>query len=80
MKTLLTISVIFVIGGTLGWILEFFYRRLAHGKWINPGFLTVPACHSTVADFCCCTVFAGLITALFRVVPHRLLCNCWCRQ
>ena len=38
MKTLLTISVIFVIGGTLGWILEFFYRRLAHGKWINPGF------------------------------------------
>ena len=42
MKTLLTISVIFVIGGTLGWILEFFYRRLAHGKWINPGFLPGP--------------------------------------
>ncbi len=42
MKTLVTISVLFVIGGSAGWLLELFYRRLAHGKWINPGFLTGP--------------------------------------
>ena len=42
MKILLSLSVIFVVGGTLGWLLEFFYRRYAHGKWINPGFLCGP--------------------------------------
>ncbi|MBQ3298410.1 MAG: putative ABC transporter permease [Bacilli bacterium] len=33
---------IFYMGCTLGWFLELFYRRLAHGKWINPGFLIGP--------------------------------------
>lgn len=33
---------IFYMGCTLGWLLELFYRRLAHGKWINPGFLIGP--------------------------------------
>lgn len=42
MELLLKIISIFVIGGTVGWIMEFFYRRYAHGKWVNPGFLTGP--------------------------------------
>ena len=42
MKILTTLSALFMIGGSIGWILELFYRRMAHGKWINPGFLTGP--------------------------------------
>ena len=42
MNLFLQFVFIFYIGCTLGWILELFYRRLAHGKWINPGFLIGP--------------------------------------
>ncbi|UKI58988.1 MAG: putative ABC transporter permease [Clostridium sp.] len=30
------------MGCTFGWVLELFYRRLAHGYWVNPGFLVGP--------------------------------------
>jgi len=33
---------IFFIGSTLGWVLELFFRRIVHGKWVNPGFLIGP--------------------------------------
>lgn len=42
MSEALKLSFIFLIGCILGWILELFYRRFAHKKWINPGFLTGP--------------------------------------
>lgn len=30
------------MGCSIGWLLELFYRRIKHGKWINPGFLIGP--------------------------------------
>ena len=37
------IVVVFVIGSLLGWIIEFFYRRIvSQKKWGNPGFLKGP--------------------------------------
>ena len=30
------------VGSMLGWILELFFRRIVHGKWVNPGFLIGP--------------------------------------
>ena len=30
------------IGSLLGWVLELFFRRIVHGKWVNPGFLIGP--------------------------------------
>ena len=42
MEKILRLLAVFVMGGLAGWICELFYRRLAHGKWINPGFLTGP--------------------------------------
>ena len=30
------------VGSMLGWILELFFRRIVHGKWINPGLLIGP--------------------------------------
>ena len=33
---------IFFIGSMVGWVLELFYRRWYHKKWINPGFLVGP--------------------------------------
>ena len=42
MKILTTISALFIIGGSAGWLIELIFRRMAHGKWINPGFLCGP--------------------------------------
>lgn len=42
MNLFLEFVFIFYGGCTLGWILELIYRRLAHGKWVNPGFLIGP--------------------------------------
>lgn len=42
MMIFLDIVFLFFIGCTFGWILELFYRRLAHGYWVNPGFLVGP--------------------------------------
>ncbi len=42
MEAFSAISMIFIIGGSLGYVLELFYRRARHGKWINPGFLSGP--------------------------------------
>lgn len=42
MENFAAISMIFIIGGALGYVLELFYRRIRHGRWINPGFLAGP--------------------------------------
>lgn len=42
MSIFLILVFIFFIGSTFGWILELFWRRLYHGKWVNPGFLVGP--------------------------------------
>ena len=42
MNIFLTLAFLFYIGCTLGWVLELFFRRIVHKKWINPGFLTGP--------------------------------------
>lgn len=42
MESFAAISMIFIIGGALGYVLELFYRRIRHGRWINPGFLVGP--------------------------------------
>lgn len=42
MQTLIKLSLIYIFGGTIGWISEFFFRRAVHKKWINPGFLVGP--------------------------------------
>lgn len=42
MNTFLVLVFIFFIGSTIGWILELIFRRLCHGKWVNPGFLVGP--------------------------------------
>src|SRR5574344_1185200 len=42
MKLILLYSFLFFLGSSVGWCLELFYRRWAHGKWVNPGFLIGP--------------------------------------
>ena len=42
MSKLLVFVFIFFLGSTFGWVLELFFRRIVHKKWINPGFLTGP--------------------------------------
>lgn len=42
METFIKLCMIFIIGGTLGYVIELFFRRIVHKKWINPGFLVGP--------------------------------------
>lgn len=42
MQTFVTLALIFVIGGSLGWVIELIFRRVVHKKWVNPGFLVGP--------------------------------------
>ncbi len=42
MNLFLQFVFIFYMGCSIGWLLELFYRRIKHGKWINPGFLIGP--------------------------------------
>lgn len=42
MSLFLTLAFLFFIGAVAGWILELLFRRVRHGKWINPGFLKGP--------------------------------------
>jgi len=33
---------LFFLGACIGWLMELFFRRLVHKKWVNPGFLMGP--------------------------------------
>lgn len=43
-QILLTLSFLFFVGATLGWVIELFFRRFfgETKKWVNPGFLKGP--------------------------------------
>lgn len=42
MNTLLDYLLLFSVGSILGWVCELFFRKIVHGKWVNPGFLYGP--------------------------------------
>ncbi len=42
MKLFLSLAFLFSVGSFLGWCIELVVRRLNHGNWCNPGFLTGP--------------------------------------
>lgn len=42
MNLFLKFIFIFYIGSTAGWIIELIFRRIVHGKWVNPGSLIGP--------------------------------------
>lgn len=42
MEIFLDLTFLFAVGALCGWVLELFFRRFAHGKWVNPGFLHGP--------------------------------------
>lgn len=54
MSSFLTFVYIFYIGSSLGWVLELFFRRIVHKKWINPGFLVGP--YLPIYGFGLCTL------------------------
>jgi uncharacterized membrane protein len=41
-ETFFYLTFIFILGSVGGWILELFFRKIVHKKWINPGFLSGP--------------------------------------
>lgn len=42
MAIFIKMVLIFFTGAFCGWVMELFFRRFAHKKWINPGFLVGP--------------------------------------
>lgn len=57
MNLALVLAFLFLIGSTLGWVLELLYRNLTnrHQKWVNPGFCTGP--YLPIYGFGLCTLF-----------------------
>ena len=51
---------LFFIGGIGGWIIELFFRRIVHKKWINPGFLTGPCLPLYGSGLCLLYFFSSL--------------------
>lgn len=42
MSLFLQFVFIFYLGCSFGWLTELIFRRIVHGKWVNPGFLIGP--------------------------------------
>ncbi len=42
MVIFVNIATLFVIGSLIGYLIELFFRRIVHKKWVNPGFLFGP--------------------------------------
>lgn len=63
---------IFFIGSTFGYVLELFFRRIVHKKWVNPGFLVGP--YLPIYGFGLCTltviylIFSKLIVNPFLII------------
>ena len=68
MQTVIKLAFIFMIGGSAGWIMELIFRRIAHKKWINPGFLVGPCLplygNGLVALYLVCSADYGFIQSL----------------
>lgn len=71
MMIFLDIVFLFFIGCTFGWILELFYRRLAHGYWVNPGFLVGP--YLPIYGFGLCTLTVIYLTFYEMNLPSILV-------
>lgn len=41
-ETFFYLTFLFVLGSGFGWVLELFFRKIVHKRWINPGFLSGP--------------------------------------
>lgn len=63
---------IFFIGSTFGYVLELFFRRIVHKKWVNPGFLVGP--YLPIYGFGLCTltviylIFSKLVVNPFLII------------
>ncbi len=69
---------LFFLGSFFGWVLELIYRRIAHKKWQNPGFLLGPCLPiygiSTIwLYFLCSREYSFLSTGVGRVLFLLLL-------
>lgn len=51
---------LFFLGGIGGWIIELFFRRIVHKRWINPGFLTGPCLPLYGSGLCLLYFFSSL--------------------
>ena len=71
MVIFLDIEFLFFIGCTFGWVLELFYRRLAHGYWVNPGFLVGP--YLPIYGFGLCTLTVIYLTFYEMHLPSILV-------
>lgn len=67
MQTMYSFVLLFFIGGCVGWVMEFFFRRFfAPGKkWCNPGFLTGPCL--PIYGFGACTLY--LLASTEHLLP-----------
>lgn len=71
MSKFLMFIFIFFIGSMIGWILELFFRRITHKKWINPGFLVGP--YLPIYGFGLCSLTYGYILFYNSSLPPIII-------
>ncbi len=77
MEQFLVLSFLFIFGASVGWCMEFVFRRIAHHQWINPGFLTGP--YLPLYGFGVVILF--LVARLFEWIDFSFLGDSlWVRQ
>lgn len=68
MSLFLCFIFVFFIGSITGWIIELFFRKIVHKKWVNPGFLVGP--YLPIYGFGLCTLtYSYLIFNQFNLNP-----------
>ena len=73
MHKALSLLLLFFIGSSVGWVLEFFFRRYfaPEKKWVNPGFLTDPCL--PIYGFGTCTLYLLASAEVFLPVENITL-------
>lgn len=71
MDQFLILSFLFIFGASVGWCLEFVFRRVVHRQWINPGFLTGP--YLPLYGFGVVILFS--VARLFELIDFSFLGN-----
>ena len=73
MHKALSLLLLFFIGSSVGWVLEFFFRRYfaPEKKWVNPGFLTGPCL--PIYGFGTCTLYLLASAEVFLPVENITL-------
>lgn len=73
MNNFLKYVFLFFLGSSFGWLLELFYRRFKHKKWVNPGMLIGPYLPIYGFGVCIMTLIMDVFGSLNPIISIILI-------